>query len=88
MKKIIRVGNAQGFWGDRVGAAVKLLEQQPGLDYLTLDYLAEVSLSILAMQKERDPTLGYAKDFVDLVHSLIPSWKNGALVKVIANAGG
>jgi hypothetical protein len=86
--KAIKIGNAQGFWGDSPGAAARLLKQQPDLDYLTLDYLAELSMSILAIQKEKDPAGGYAKDFLDVIGSLIPFWKNGSKVKVVANAGG
>ncbi len=88
MKNPLLIGNAQGFWGDRPGAAAELVKQQPDLDYLTLDYLAEVSLSILAIQKEKDSALGYAKDFVDVVSSLIPYWKGGSTVKIVTNAGG
>lgn len=84
----LKIGNAQGFWGDRAGAAAKLLTQQPDLHYITMDYLAEVSLSLLALQKERVPHLGYARDFVAEIESLIPFWKEGSEVKVIANAGG
>jgi hypothetical protein len=62
--------------------------QQPDLDYLTLDYLAEVSMSILASQRERDPTAGYARDFIDVIRSLIPFWQKGSKVRVISNAGG
>lgn len=82
------IGNAQGFWGDSPGAPARLLGQQPDLHYLTLDYLAEVSMSILALQRERDPTAGYARDFVEVVHSLVPFWRNGAQTRVITNAGG
>jgi len=64
------------------------VSQQPDLDYLTLDYLAEVSMSILASQRERDPTAGYARDFVEVVRSLIPFWQKGSKVRVISNAGG
>src|SRR5258705_7690745 len=85
--KII-IGNAQGFWGDSVDAPAQLVSQQPDLDYLTLDYLAEVSMSILASQRERDPSAGYARDFVEVVRSLIPFWKEGSKVRVISNAGG
>ncbi len=87
MKRIL-IGNAQGFWGDSVDAPARLVSQQPNLDYLTLDYLAEVSMSILALQKERDPTAGYARDFVEVVRSLIPFWRKGSRVRVITNAGG
>lgn len=86
--KPVLIGNAQGFWGDSVDAPARLLSQQPNLDYLTLDYLAEVSMSILALQKERDPTAGYARDFVEVVRSLIPLWRKGAKARVITNAGG
>src|SRR3954471_11178063 len=84
----IRIGNAQAFWGDRTDAAAEMLAREPGLDYLTLDYLAEVSMSILAMQRERDPNAGYARDFVEVVHSLVPYWLSGGRCRVIANAGG
>src|SRR3954462_927188 len=88
MAEILRIGNAQAFWGDSVDAASQLLRQQPDLDYLTLDYLAEVSMSILAIQQERDPNAGYAREFVDVVRSLVPYWTSGGHCRVIANAGG
>jgi hypothetical protein len=84
----LRIGNAQGFWGDSVAAPAALVAQQPDLDYLTLDYLAEVSLSIMAIQRDRDPSVGYARDFVEVVRSLIPAWKAGSKVKIVTNAGG
>lgn len=85
---VLRIGNAQGFWGDSPTAPATLIEQQPDLDYITLDYLAEVSMSIMAIQKEKNPNHGYALDFVDVIRSLIPHWKNGGHFKVISNAGG
>jgi hypothetical protein len=85
---IVRIGNAQGFWGDQIDAPANLVYQAPDLDYLTLDYLSEVSMSILAIQQEKDPRLGYARDFVDVVASLIPFWKQGQKFRVITNAGG
>ncbi|MEQ1828542.1 MAG: acyclic terpene utilization AtuA family protein [Pirellula sp.] len=88
MTSIIRVGNAQAFWGDRPSAAVELLSQVPELDFLTMDYLAEVSMSILAIQRQRDPQLGFPLDFVDVVRSLVPYWNSGGKCKLIANAGG
>ena len=84
----IIIGNAQGFWGDSVDAPARLVSQQADLDYLTLDYLAEVSMSILASQRERNPTAGYARDFIDVVRTLIPFWQKGSKVRVISNAGG
>lgn len=88
MKSLIRVGNAQAFWGDRPSAAAELLMQSPDLDFLTMDYLAEVSMSILALQRERDPSLGYPQDFVSVVRSLAPYWNSGGKCRLIANAGG
>jgi hypothetical protein len=85
---VVRIANAQGFWGDDVDAAKRLLEQAPDLDYLTLDYLAEVSMSIMAVQRQKDQALGYARDFVEVVRDLVPHWKAGSRVKVVTNAGG
>lgn len=87
-KKRITIANAQAFWGDRQEASSEVLQQFPDLDYLTLDYLSEVSLSIMAVQRSKDPYAGFAKDFVEVVKSLIPFWQQGAHVKVITNAGG
>lgn len=84
----IRIGNAQGFWGDSVDAPARLVGQCPELDYLTLDYLAEVSLSIMALQRDRDPLAGYARDFVQVIRTLAPHWKQGRRTKVVCNAGG
>jgi hypothetical protein len=84
----LRIGNAQGFWGDSPGAAAKLVAQSPDLDCLTLDYLAEVSMSILAKQRERDTSAGYARDFVGVVESLAPVWREGGKLQLVTNAGG
>ncbi len=88
MSNFITIGNAQGFWGDSPDAPARLIEQYPQLDYLTLDYLAEVSLSIMAMQKSRDPETGYARDFINVIDSLVPHWKAGSTTKIVCNAGG
>jgi fatty-acyl-CoA synthase len=85
---MIRVGNAQAFWGDRPSAAAELLSQSPELDFLTMDYLAEVSMSILAVQRERDPRSGFPQDFVEVVRGLASYWDRGGRCKLIANAGG
>ncbi|MBI1317771.1 MAG: acyclic terpene utilization AtuA family protein [Candidatus Hydrogenedens sp.] len=85
---MITIGNAQGFWGDSPDAPARLVEQYPALDYLTLDYLAEVSLSIMALQRSRDPQAGYARDFIGVVKSLVPQWQAGAKVRIVCNAGG
>lgn len=88
MADVLRIGNAQGFWGDSVDAPARLVAEQPDLDYLTLDYLAEVSLSILAIQRDRDPSAGFARDFLRVVERLVPAWKGGAKVRIVTNAGG
>lgn len=84
----LRVGNASAFWGDSMDAAARLVRQAPDLDVLTLDYLAEVSMSILAKQRQRDPAAGYARDFIEVIASLAPTWRNGRRLRVITNAGG
>jgi len=85
-KRAIRIGNGQGFWGDSVDAPIHLVERGP-LDYLTMDYLAEVTLSIMQRQKLKDPKRGYARDFVPLMGKLLPTLLERD-IKVIANAGG
>jgi Acyclic terpene utilisation family protein AtuA len=88
MKKGLKIGNAQAFWGDSPHAAYRLVQQQPDLDFLTLDYLSEVSMSIMAIQKEKDPLAGYAKDFLGVIRSLTPLWSSGSQLRLISNAGG
>lgn len=88
MPKSVRIGNAQAFWGDRGNAASEMLAREPDLDYLTMDYLAEVSMSILAVQRERDRQAGFARDFVEVVRSLAPYWSAGGRCRLIVNAGG
>ncbi|HXN50016.1 MAG TPA: acyclic terpene utilization AtuA family protein, partial [Bryobacteraceae bacterium] len=83
---MIRIANGQGFWGDWLEAPVRLVEQGP-IDYLTLDYLAEVTMSILQKQKHKDPALGYARDFPPLVARLAGRLRERN-IKAIANAGG
>ncbi len=80
------VANGQGFWGDSILGPVRLLREGP-LDYLTLDYLAEVTMSILQKQRSRDPRQGYATDFVRMLDRLLPQI-HARGVKVVANAGG
>src|SRR5207248_268753 len=79
----LRIGNACGFWGDSPDAPLRLVEQAPDLDVLTLDYLAEVSMSILAKQKKRDPAMGYPRDLLDVIRSLAPIWKAGRKLKLV-----
>lgn len=86
MKEKIRVAGGQGFWGDLLNAPVRQVREGQ-IDYLMLDYLAEVTMSILQKQRSRKPEAGYARDFVDLMREILPDIveKN---IKVMANAGG
>jgi hypothetical protein len=85
-KQIVRVASGQGFWGDWLEAPRRQVEGGD-VDYLMLDYLAEVTMSILQKQKERDPNMGYARDFVGAIESVLPAIATRG-VRVIANAGG
>jgi hypothetical protein len=84
--RIVRVASGQGFWGDSLEAPRQQVEGGP-VDYLMLDYLAEVTMSILQKQKERDPSMGYARDFLGAIESVLPAIVDRG-VRVIANAGG
>src|SRR5712671_728147 len=83
---MIRIANAQGFWGDSIEAPVEQVRRGP-IDYLTLDYLAEVTMSVLQKQRARDPKAGYARDFVEMIACVLPDLKERR-VRVVANAGG
>src|SRR5262245_52291293 len=84
--KTIRIANGQGFWGDWLEAPIQLVERGP-IDYLTLDYLAEITMSILQKQKSRDPNAGYARDFLYVVERVLPKCIENN-IKIVANAGG
>ena len=84
MKEKIRIAAGQGFWGDLPDAPVRQVEGGP-IDYLMLDYLAEVTMSIMQKQKARDPSAGYAKDFVPLMRRILPACVERG-IKVTANA--
>ncbi len=85
-ERVVRVASGQGFWGDWLEAPRRQVEGGQ-VDYLMLDYLAEVTMSILQKQKERDPKMGYARDFIGAMESVFPAVVDRG-VKVIANAGG
>lgn len=85
-KDKVLIANGQGFWGDSILGPVRLVNEGP-LDYLTLDYLAEVTMSIMQKLKSRDPSKGYATDFVTMIDRILPQMMEKG-VKVIANAGG
>lgn len=83
----IRIGNGCGFWGDNLDAPVRLAESGR-LHYLTLEYLAELTMSILAVQKQKDPAAGFATDFLDVLGRLVPILKRDPHLKIVTNAGG
>ena len=85
--RVIRVGNAAGFWGDNLDAP-RLLAEAGELDFLTLEYLAELTLSILAHQKSRDQKAGYVTDFPSVVESLLPCLQSQPNLQIVTNAGG
>ncbi|MCG8606354.1 DUF1446 domain-containing protein, partial [bacterium] len=86
MRDPLLIANGQGFWGDSIDAPLKLIEGGP-VHYITLDYLAEVTMSIMQRQKLRSPQMGYATDFVDLMREALPRILEKD-IKVIASAGG
>jgi hypothetical protein len=83
----VRIGNGCGFWGDNLDAPIRLA-RDGRLDYLTLEYLAELTMSILALQWQRDPAAGYAHDFIDVIRRLAPILRDQPGLKVVTNAGG
>jgi hypothetical protein len=85
--KRVRIGNGCGFWGDNLDAP-RALAEQGQLDYLTLEYLAELTMSILALQKQRHPEAGYAGDFLDVLRQLTPILQRQSGLKIVTNAGG
>lgn len=83
----IRVGNGAGFWGDNLDAPIRLAEAG-ALDFLTLEYLAELTLSMLAHQRRRDPQAGYVPDFPATVRRLIPVLRSQPSLRIVTNGGG
>ncbi len=84
--RVVRVAAGQGFWGDWLEAPVRQVEGG-AIDYLMLDYLAEVTMSILQKQRGRDPNAGYARDFVTQMERILPAVASRG-IRVISNAGG
>lgn len=83
----VRIGNGAGFLGDNLDAP-RLLAETGDLDYLTLEYLAELTLSILARARQKDPALGYATDLLTVLRSLCPALRAQPNLKLITNGGG
>jgi hypothetical protein len=86
LEKKIRIASGQGFWGDLPVAPIEQVRNGE-IDYLMMDYLAEVTMSIMQKQKMRNPKFGYAKDFVGVVTELLPEITAGK-VRIVSNAGG
>lgn len=86
MKEKIRIASGQGFWGDLIEAPVQQVTKG-SVDYLVLDYLAEVTMSILQKQKNKNPKLGYARDIPELMKRILPVCKENH-IKIITNGGG
>jgi hypothetical protein len=85
-KDRIVIANCGGFWGDDPTAARRQIEGGP-VDYLVMDYLAEVTMAILQKQRQRDPSRGFAADFLQQMRDVLPACvENG--VTIISNAGG
>lgn len=86
MGRVVRIANGQGFWGDSPDAAWEVLTRGP-VDYIGMDYLAEVTLSIMMRQKLKDPSKGYATDFVAFLQRALPEIV-ARRVRIVTNAGG
>src|SRR5512133_1926112 len=86
MKDSIRIASGQGFWGDLLSAPLDQVTGGP-IDYLVMDYLAEVTMSIVQKQKLKDPRLGYARDLVTTVEEILPHLSEKGIT-MISNGGG
>ena len=86
MRDRVLIANGQGFWGDSILGPVRLVREGP-LHYLALDYLAEVTMSIMQKLKSRNPQAGYATDFITMLDRILPDVAEKG-IKIIANAGG
>lgn len=85
--RTLHIANAAGFLGDNLDAPRRLVESAE-VDFLTLEHLAELTMSILARLREKDPQAGYAEDFVDILRSLTGTLASQSQLKIVANSGG
>ncbi|MBI2618818.1 MAG: DUF1446 domain-containing protein [Ignavibacteriales bacterium] len=86
MKEFVRIASGQGFWGDLLSAPYDQVTRGP-VDYLMMDYLAEVTMSIMQKQRKRDSKLGYARDLIPLMEQILPTCVERN-IKIITNGGG
>lgn len=86
LKESIKIASGQGFWGDLPNAPIKQVRNGK-IDYLVMDYLAEVTMSIMQKQRMRNEDHGYARDFVGVVEEILEEITSSG-VRVISNAGG
>src|SRR5437870_3825189 len=86
-KGCVSSSNDCGLWGDNRDAPVRLA-RDGRLDYLTLEYLAELTMSILVLLRQRDPAAGYAHDFLDVLKRLTPILQSQPNLRIVTNAGG
>src|SRR5215468_2730904 len=87
VSRTLRVGNGAGFWGDNLDAPF-LLARDGRIDVLTLEYLAELTMAILAHLRSKDPRAGFVGDFPDLLQRLAPILKEQGGPSIVTNAGG
>ena len=87
MDRVVRIGCGAGFWGDTPEGPAQLVDSGQ-IDYLVMDYLAEITMSILARIKARDPAQGYATDFVTQVMRPLARQIADGRIRVVTNAGG
>ncbi len=86
MKEVVRIASGQGFWGDLQSAPIDQVSKGP-IDYLVMDFLAEVTMSIMQKQKRRNPQAGFARDVVHLIEEILPICMERG-IRIITNAGG